>query len=68
MLNDAISAETHPTNISDFDEDRILDLMVKFNRKDVIDILEPGDNVIITVFGKLYDETIFEGVDYIKVI
>jgi len=42
--------------------------MVKFDRQDVIDILEPGDNVAITVTGKLFDETLFEGTDYIRVI
>ncbi len=68
LLNDAVSAETNPTNISDYDNNGISDLMVKFNRKDVIKILEVGDNVVITITGKLYDETIFEGIDYIQVI
>ncbi len=67
LLNDTVSAESHPTNISDYDDDGIPDLMVKFDRQDVIDILEVGDNVEIIVSGKLFDETRFEGIDYIKV-
>jgi len=68
LLNDVVPAESKPTNISDYDNDSILDLMVKFDRQDVIDILEPGENVEITATGKLFDETIFEGTDYINVI
>lgn len=68
LLNETVPAEDHPTNISDYDEDGIPDLMVKFDRQDVIDILELGDNVAITVAGKLFDETQFEGTDHIKVI
>jgi murein DD-endopeptidase MepM/ murein hydrolase activator NlpD len=68
LLNDIVSIETKPINISDYDNDTIPDLMVKFNRKDVIDILELGDNVEIIVSGELKNGTKFEGVDYIKVI
>jgi len=68
LLNNVIPAESHPTDISDYDEDGIPDLMVKFDRQDVIDILEIGDNVTITVSGELFDGTKFEGIDYIKVI
>lgn len=42
--------------------------MVKFDRQDVIDILEVGDSVEIIISGKLFDETQFEGTDYIRVI
>jgi len=68
LLNNTVSAESHPTNISDYDNDSIPDLMVKFDRQDVIDILEVGDSVEISVSGKLFDGTRFEGTDYIKVI
>jgi len=68
LLNDVVPAETHPTNISDYDNDSIPDLMVKFDRQDVIDILEVGDSVAITITGELNDETQFEGTDYIRVI
>lgn len=68
LLNDIVPAETHPSNIGDYDNDGMPDLMVKFDRQDVIDILEPGDNVEIIVTGELTDETWFEGMDYIRVI
>ncbi len=68
ILNETVPAEPKPINISDYDEDGITDLMVKFNRQDVIDILEPGDDVEIKISGELLDGTKFEGIDYIKVI
>ena len=67
LLNETVPAESHPTNISDYDNDGIPDLMVKFDRQAVQDILEVGDNVEITVTGELIDETMFEGTDYIRV-
>ncbi|MFX0182946.1 MAG: M23 family metallopeptidase [Candidatus Hodarchaeota archaeon] len=68
LLNEAVPAEDHPTNISDYDEDGMPDLMVKFGRQNVTGILETGENVAITVAGELFDGTRFEGVDYIRVI
>ncbi len=68
ILNETVPAEPEPINISDYDEDGIPDLMVKFNRQDVIAILDPGDNVEIKITGELLDGTKFEGIDYIKVI
>ena len=69
LLNDVVSAEDHPTNIGDYDNDGIPDLMVKFDRQAIQDILEVGDNVEITVRGELLvDGTLFEGTDYIRVI
>ena len=44
------------------------ELMVKFDRQDVINILTGGNNVEIKITGELNDGTVFEGVDYIKVI
>ena len=68
LLNDVIQAEENPSDIGDYDLDGIPDLMVKFNRKNVIDILETGDAVEIKIFNELIDGTKFEGMDYIKVI
>ena len=51
-------------SIKDLNE--ILDLMVKFDRKDVIEILPSGDNVEIKISGELTDGTKFEGFDYLK--
>ena len=43
------------------------DMLVKFNREDLVDVA-PGDEVMFTVWGWLYDGTGFWGVDYVKVI
>jgi hypothetical protein len=68
MLNEEVNEDQHPTSIGDHDNDGIDDLMIKFNRQEVIGILIPGDNVEITISGELTDDTEFQGTDYIKVI
>ena len=68
LLEDAIPAKLHPTKIGDHDNDGIPDLRVKFDRSEVQAILEPGEEVEITVTGELYDGTPFEGSDTIRVI
>lgn len=67
LLNEEIPAETWPTNIGDYDGDGVEDLMVKFDRADVGAILEPGDNVEISITGRV-NGVPFEGKDYIRVI
>lgn len=67
-LNDEVPAESRPTGIGDCDDDGIAELMVKFNRSAVQEILEAGDEVEITVTGDLNDDTKFEGSDTIRVI
>jgi hypothetical protein len=67
-LNDQVPAESHPTGIGDEDDDGVPDLMVKFDREAVQEILQAGDEVEITVTGELEDETPFEGSDTIRVI
>ncbi|MCL5024423.1 MAG: FG-GAP-like repeat-containing protein [Nitrospirae bacterium] len=66
-LNGAVSAEPWPYAIGDCDKDGIPDLMVKFNRSAVINILPNGDNVRVEVTGTV-GTTTFEGVDTIRVI
>ena len=66
-LQGTIHAESWPYCIGDYDNDGIPDLMVKFKRADVINILPNGDNVQILVTGTV-GTTTFEGVDTIRVI
>jgi hypothetical protein len=66
-LNGTIPAETWPYSIGDYDKDGIKDLMVKFKRNDVINLLPNGDNVQVLVTGTV-GTTTFEGIDMIKVI
>ncbi len=73
LLDDAISAELRPSNIGDYDRDGIPDLMVKFDRPDMIDLvkalnLDLPTDVELTVTGSLADGTQFEGSDTIRVI
>ena len=67
-LNDEVPAESRPTGIGDCDGDGIVELMVKFDRSAVQEILEAGDDVEITVTGELDVDTKFEGNDTIRVI
>ncbi len=55
-------ADSSPTEITDGI------LMVKFDREEVIDLLEPGENVLITISGFLSNGLYFEGTDTIRVI
>ena len=66
-LNGTIPAETWPYAVGDHDKDGIPDLMVKFKRSDVINLLDVSDSVPVHVTGKV-GSTPFEGVDLIRVI
>jgi hypothetical protein len=68
MLNGQIYAEAKPFAIGDHDSDGIPDLMVKFNRTTVQAILQVGDQIKISISGKLTDGRPFEGKDTIQVI
>jgi hypothetical protein len=65
-LNGVVQALTKPTNVGDYDNDGVSDLMVKFNRSEVENILSVGDEVAIAVIGKI-NSSVFEGVDHIRV-
>jgi len=67
-LNNQIPAKSKPTAIGDYNHNRTPDLMVKFNRRSVQNILSAGDRVKITISGQLKDKRLFEGSDTIKVI
>lgn len=66
MLNGIIEAELHPTEIGDHDSDGINDLMVKFDRQDLIATLSKGE-ATLTITGEV-DGTSFEDSDTITVI
>jgi subtilase family serine protease len=67
LLNGTIPAEPWPYSIGDNDKDGIPDLMVKFNRNSVINMLPNGDNIRVEVTGTV-GTTTFEGFDIIRVI
>ncbi len=66
MLNGAIPAQLHSTQIGDYDADGVFDLMVKFNRLDLIATLESGE-VVLSIIGEVNGIS-FEGTDTIRVI
>lgn len=71
LLNDSVPALAKPTEIGDYDQDGIPDLMVKFERNKVQAILNPGEKVLITLTGKvLYNDKHldFKGDDIIRVL
>ncbi|MHC4489187.1 MAG: hypothetical protein ACYSW7_08445 [Planctomycetota bacterium] len=67
LLENSIPPEASPTEIGDNDNDGIPDLMVKFDRQELIPLLEVGD-AELTIAGELGDGTPFEGSDTIRVI
>lgn len=68
LLNGSVQAESKPASIGDEDNDGIVDLMAKFDRAAVEDLLEVGENVEITVSGSLINGTQIVGIDIIRVI
>ncbi|MBA7714370.1 hypothetical protein ES703_123392 [subsurface metagenome] len=69
VLNGVVPALEKPIEVGDHDSDGVPDLMVKFNRSDVQDMLEPArDEVEVTVSGELTDGRPFEGTDMIRTI
>jgi len=72
LLNGTIPVDPNaPTAVGDYDGDGVADLMVKFDRTAVCEfILSKGitfGNVTLTVSGRLYNGTEFEGCDTIRV-
>ena len=65
-LDGEIQVELHQTKIGDYDADGVSDLMVRFDRQDVIALLSAGE-ATLTITGKV-NETPFEGTDTIRVI
>jgi len=80
LLNDTIPVDlSAPIAVGDYDEDGILDLMVKFDRASVISYIlaninktklfeERSIRVILTITGYLNDGTLFQGTATIRVL
>ncbi len=66
-LNGAAPAIAKPTELGDYDADEVPDLMVKFDRSGVQALLEVGEEVEVTITGKVAGIT-FDGSDTIRVI
>ncbi|MEM2614823.1 MAG: hypothetical protein QXO15_11480 [Nitrososphaerota archaeon] len=79
IMNYTVPVNLKPITVGDYDKDNVLDLMVKFDRQQVIDyILSNVDleklyesmfmTVRLTITGKLNDDTPFQGSCTIKII
>ena len=66
-LNSSVSSLSKPVKIDDYDEDGIVDLMVKFDRQQVIKLLGSGTQMV-TLTGRLSDGRPLAGIDFIRVI
>jgi hypothetical protein len=64
-LDGVVSAVPWPIGIGDEDEDGVPDLMVKFNRSNIMSIYAPDDNICLSVTGIVGDQE-FEGTDCIR--
>ncbi|MCJ7423091.1 hypothetical protein MUP01_02335 [Candidatus Bathyarchaeota archaeon] len=73
LLNETVAVDfSAPTTVGDYDGDGVPDLMVRFDRAAVSDLILSQDitsgNVVLTIRGRLCDGTIFEGSDTIRVM
>lgn len=79
LLNKTVRADMNPTDIGDYDNDGIPDLMVKFNRIEVITLIlanvdtnilsiEHFMTITFTATGELYDDTLLQGTDTLRII
>ena len=66
-IEGGVTAALHPSTIGDNDGDGVGDLMVKFDRGEVQDILETGNEIEMSISGEV-DGIPFEGNDTIRVI
>jgi len=63
----SVIAQVSPSEVGDYDSDGVADLMVKFDRQQVISIVDAGEAVELTVTGNIAGMQ-FKGNDWIKVI
>ncbi|MFX0010515.1 MAG: hypothetical protein ACFE9R_09385 [Candidatus Hermodarchaeota archaeon] len=62
LLNNEIPAEEKTTQIYDFDNNNLLDLMVKFDRSSLIALLKSHEYHEVIVSGKLNNQKEFKGI------
>lgn len=62
-----VPAESRSAEIGDYDSDGIQDLMVKFDRRTVENLVSAGGEFKITITGRLSDGKKFAGSDTIQV-
>ncbi len=67
MLNSQVPA-AGPYEIRDFDHDKVLELMVKFDRTAAIHVMNIGKAIRATITGSLTNGTKFQGSDMITVL
>jgi nitrous oxidase accessory protein NosD/Tol biopolymer transport system component len=61
LLNDSVLPEKKQSFVGDYDEDGIPDMMVKFSNRDLSQVLQSKEDVVLTVSGKLKNGLPFEG-------
>ena len=67
LLQGVIPAESQPATVGDYDSDGISDLMVKFDRQWLQNLLITGENMKVTLTGRLKDGKNIRGEDYVRV-
>ena len=68
LLNGFLSPAIKPYNIEDSDNNGILELMIKFDRSQIISNLESSQFCEMTITGKLIDGIIFKATSTIELI
>jgi predicted neuraminidase len=73
LLNGTVPVDPNaPTAVGDYDGDGVEDLMAKFDRAAVSGLMLSQDitsgNVVLTITGRLYDGTMLQGSDTIRVM
>jgi predicted outer membrane repeat protein len=67
MINDVVPAESNPTEVADYDDDGIADLMVKFSWPQVYNSFSGYGQIEMRVSGQV-SGTVFAGADTVRVL
>ncbi|MEK6977552.1 MAG: hypothetical protein AABX40_04020, partial [Candidatus Hydrothermarchaeota archaeon] len=66
-LNGVVPADPKTDTVGDRDKDGIPDMKIRFDKAEVVALLNPGDN-LLTLTGSLTDGTPFKGSDTLQAI